>query len=704
MAKKKKIKTTPVVKEAPVIEEVAAPEPEKAAATIALPIALHVNDRVWLGCSVLIVAIAAFLRFFMLALKPFHHDEGVNGFFLKTLFKDGIYKYDPANYHGPTLYYISVAFAKVFGLETVPVRVSMSIFGVLMVVLVLYFRKYLGTVGTLVAALFVALSPGMVFISRYFIHEIFFVFLSLAIVLSVVFFIEKRKAGPGAIAWMSLILFVSLAPSALNLAKFVGGSNEGALLAFRIAFFLGEAALVYYLMRKLLLWDEGRPIYLLLASSSVALFFATKETAFITLGTMLIACASVWAWKRIRASKPFEKNWFNIVLAVHGVLIAAAIFKRESIADGGKWLSDTFMPVSKPTENFVFFAIIFMLVVAAVAWVMFLSDLRKTNETEFYEPVETTWQNFRGGLGQRTNLIFIIAGVATAFIYLSVLFFTSFFTYAEGISKAFEAYAIWTKTGNKDHTQSGLVGYLKWGMKVEAPIMIFSVLGGLITIMKAKHRVAMFTAFWALGLLMAYSIIPYKTPWLALSFLLPMCLVAGYGIGELFASKNKNLRLSAAVLAILGSGVLAYQTYQQNFVRYDDEDMSYVYAHTRRGFLDMISEIERYADKSGKGKDATIEIVSPDYWPMTWYMNDYGKANFHGNLVDASTAELIVAKKNDQDAAMIQKYSLHYKFAGVYPLRPGVNLVLLVRKDLADGKDQDVNKVLEYKTVPGYTQ
>jgi len=242
-----------------------------------------------------------------------------------------------------------------------------------------------------------------------------------------------------------------------------------------------------------------------------------------------------------------------------------------------------------------------------------------------------------------------------AFVYVSVLFFTSFFTYAEGVGKAFEAYAIWTKTGNKDHTQSGLTGYIKWGMKIEGPIMILSFLGAFIALLKGKHRFATFTAFWAMGLFAAYSIIPYKTPWLALSFLLPMCIIAGYGIGELFSSRNKNIKYAAGALAVVGAAVLVYQSYQQNFVRYDDEDMTYVYAHTRRGFLDMIKEIERYADKSGKGKDSTIEIVSPDYWPMTWYMNPYGKANFHGSLVDASTSEMIVAKKNDQDTAIIQK-------------------------------------------------
>src|SRR5580765_8689316 len=84
-------------------------------------------DYFWLGSAGLITAIAAFLRFFWLDLKPLHHDEGVNGFFLTNLVKDGIYKYDPGNYHGPTLYYIALPFAKLFGLQTIPVRMSVAI-------------------------------------------------------------------------------------------------------------------------------------------------------------------------------------------------------------------------------------------------------------------------------------------------------------------------------------------------------------------------------------------------------------------------------------------------------------------------------------------------------------------------------------------------------------------------------------------------
>lgn len=577
-------------------------------------------DYLWLAGCFLITATAAFLRFFQLELKPFHHDEGVNGYFLTTLFRDGVYRYDPANYHGPDLYYFALAFSKIFGLNTTSVRASVAIFGVLTVVLAFYLKNYIGKTGSLAAGFFLALSPGMVFISRYFIHEILFIFFSLAAVVAVLFFVEQRRAGIFAIAWTVLLLFVCFLPSALNLADTLG-KTATAIWAFRLAFVAVEGALIFFVVRMLLSWDEGRPIYLILASASAVLLFATKETAFITLGTMLIACVCVWLWRRIYAGA-----------------------------------------FGAPKPNKI-------------------------------EPVDLTWANFRTKLGDKANLILIIAAVAVVFIYVGVLFFSSFFTYAEGVGKAFEAYAIWTKTGNKDHTQNGMWAYLKWAMKIESPIVILSAIGSLIALAKARHRFAVFTAFWAFGLFLAYTIIPYKTPWLALSFLLPMCIVAGYAVNELLRSNDIAQKILGGVLALVAASVLAYQTYDLNFERYDDEEMPYVYAHTRRGFLDLIRQIEYYADKSGKGKEATIEVVSPDYWSMPWYLNDYKKANFHGRLVDASTAEMIVAKKTDQDAEVVARYSPHYKYAGEFPLRPGVDLILLVRKDLADSDAKEIYEV-----------
>ncbi|MEP7211712.1 MAG: hypothetical protein ABI791_01455 [Acidobacteriota bacterium] len=575
-----------------------------------------ISDPVWYASGALVTLVAIFLRFYDLGLKPFHHDEGVNGFFLTNLFRDGLYKYDPANYHGPTLYYIALAFAKVFGLETVTVRASVAVFGVLTVILTLFLWRYLGKIGSLSAALFLALSPGMVFISRYFIHETLFVFLSLAIAASIVFFLEKRRAGIVAIGSLVLILLVCFLPSTLTLANYLSEKIAVSVWVFRGAFFLVEVGLVIAVVRMVMTWNNGRPIYLILASACASLYFATKETAFITLGTMAIACVCVWIWRRM--------------------------YKPSTDADRSDEIDDSFL----------------------------------------------NWANFRRALGERTDLLLITAAAAAVFIYLGVLFFSSFFTYPEGVKAAFEAYALWTKTGSKDHTQNGMWAYFEWGYQSELPIFVLSAVGTVIAFVKARHRFAMFAGLWALGLLAAYTIIPYKTPWLALSFLLPMCLVAGYGINELVRAKNASLRTLGVILTLAASVWMTYQTYDTNFVRYADEDMPYVYAHTKREFLDLMAEIDRYADKSGKGKDAKIEIVSPDYWPMVWYLRDYKQANFHGQLVDTNDAEMIIAKKGDQDAEVIRRYSARYEYVASYALRPGVDLVLLVRKDLADdGKE-----------------
>lgn len=661
------------------------------------------TDHAWLILAGIITAIAAFLRFFDLALKPLHHDEGVNGFFLTNLARDGVYKYDPANYHGPTLYYIALPFVELFGLRTIPIRVSVAIFGVLTVVLVFYLKRYIGRSGSLLAALFLALSPGMVFISRYFIHEIIFVFLSLAIVVAVLFFIEKRVPGPCAIAWMVLILFTCFLPSSLNLAGYIGGQSEGAVWAFRIAFFIVESVLVYYVARMLINWEGGRPIYLLLASACASLLFATKETTFITLGTMVIAFFCIWIWRGIHAGETYKKHWFNVLLAMHAIAAAAALYYRQNLIDGAKWLYENFLGPDKVQAGFVFYSIVFLALTALVTWIIYLLAPRDNNDNTFDEPNELTWRAFSSRLGTGSDRLVIIAAAAMVFVYIGVLFFSSFFTYKDGVGKAFEAYAVWSKTGTKDHTMHGVFGYVKWMMKVESPLLIFSALGSVMTFIWGRHRFAMFAALWAGGLFAAYSIIPYKTPWLALSFLLPMCIVAGYAIGRLIDSNNIALKVAAVILTISGTSVLSYQTYSLNFVRYDDEEMTYVYAHTKRGLHDLIERIEYYAEKSGRGKEATIEIVSPDYWPMTWYLVDHKQANFHGRLVDASTAEMIVAKKDDQDVEVIRRYSTHYKYVGVYPLRPGVNLVLLVKKGLADADAMDPYKIVEYESIPGYT-
>ncbi len=57
------------------------------------------------------------------------------------------------------------------------------------------------------------------------------------------------------------------------------------------------------------------------------------------------------------------------------------------------------------------------------------------------------------------------------------------------------------------------------------------------------------------------------------------------------------------------------------------------------------------------------------------------------------TEKMIVAKKNEQDAEIVSRYAIRYRVAGEYPLRPGVDLILLVRRDIADPDTKDIYSV-----------
>jgi len=109
-----------------------------------------------------------------LGVRPPHHDESVNGWFVDGIFNRGYYQYDPQNYHGPLYFYILTFFEKLFGRSIEVLRWPTILFGWLVTATPFLFRRWLSNRGAWIAAFFLAVSPAMVFFSRYAIHEMGF--------------------------------------------------------------------------------------------------------------------------------------------------------------------------------------------------------------------------------------------------------------------------------------------------------------------------------------------------------------------------------------------------------------------------------------------------------------------------------------------------------------------------------------------------
>jgi uncharacterized protein (TIGR03663 family) len=154
----------------------------------------------WFGLLV-VLGVALGMRLPQLGLRPLHTDEAVHSIKFRGLWEEGVYRYDPHEYHGPVLYYSTVPIARLGGdrpfaeLKEATLRVVPALFGVALIPVLWLVRKGQGRWGTLWAGVFTAVSPAMVFYSRYYIHETLLVFFTFLFIAASWCYLRSRKPG-----------------------------------------------------------------------------------------------------------------------------------------------------------------------------------------------------------------------------------------------------------------------------------------------------------------------------------------------------------------------------------------------------------------------------------------------------------------------------------------------------------------------------
>ncbi len=123
----------------------------------------------WIEIGILLLAVV--LRVLLLDIKPAHFDEGVNGWFADQMTRQGFFRYDPTNYHGPLHFYAVFVSQTLFGRNLWALRLPAIIAGLLAVWALLRYREFFGPTTARLAALAMAVSPACVFYGRYSIHE-----------------------------------------------------------------------------------------------------------------------------------------------------------------------------------------------------------------------------------------------------------------------------------------------------------------------------------------------------------------------------------------------------------------------------------------------------------------------------------------------------------------------------------------------------
>jgi len=117
--------------------------------------------------------------------RPMHGDEAVHAYKFHDLWKQGVYRYDPNEYHGPTIYYAELPVVWLKDIKSfnevreADYRLPIVLFGAGMLLVLIPLHDALGKHGTLISALLLGISPAFVFYSRDYIQEILLAFFTL---------------------------------------------------------------------------------------------------------------------------------------------------------------------------------------------------------------------------------------------------------------------------------------------------------------------------------------------------------------------------------------------------------------------------------------------------------------------------------------------------------------------------------------------
>jgi len=290
-----------------------------------------------------------------------------------------------------------------------------------------------------------------------------------------------------------------------------------------------------------------------------------------------------------------------------------------------------------------------------------------------------------------------IIGAILVGVTLIVFFYSGNFRYWRGLEGLYQTFLPWTKTavdaaghGKPDFDLFPLVPpfvahvpalgalanfKLNWyWIRLLLDYEWFAVAGLLFSFrfFLGGNPALRFLAIYGLGVLLAYSIVPYKTPWCIISIAWPF-LFLGAALLE-FIAKQSN-RLVAVLVALPLFAHAAWKSYDLNFVRFDNAKERYVYVQTFREYRNFVDPILEKGAKNPESKTKLSGLVLlSSYFPIPWDLGEFpniGYYNADSAWPQKLDADFIVVEEDKADK--LEKGLKDRYFTKDFRLRDGMD-------------------------------
>jgi len=690
-----------------------------------------------------VILLGVVLRFWGLGIKPLHHDESLHAYFAMVLLHNNVdnwstcfstaaascYRYDPLT-HGPFQFHIIALVYQIsqwlgapdHGINTTTVRIAAATFGSAIVALPFFLRDYLGKMGAWLSCFLLAISPGLVYYSRFAREDIYMACFTLLTVVATARYVRDRK--PGWLITAALAFTFSYATKESTfLVIGIFGSFLGALLAWELG------------VRWLL--GPRTPEPLTLAQSDTE--EATEQDA------SLLAAST--AAEPVTAKKTKRRFWPRtaapwVVLIYFIVIGVIAKWLLGVVGNLSRYVTANTTNTNHANAVVAQLKQVTQMVLPWLGILLVILIVYLLLRDQFATPKEG-----RHGIAKRIDpekqplldTIFTMpwthwffAVVLSWFVFM--LLFTVLFTnIATGIGDGiWQGLYYWLQQQQVARGGQPWFYYLLLIPLYEQIGVVFG-LAGVIYALVRPTRLRLFLVYWFVGNLVIYTWAGEKMPWLMIHITMPLMILAAialqpaassiwYAIKQRFVTtsavstakdeirdpvttdvvvpvvteeipiipimppvpastapvvaptprrRSPRLSLVASILIAVSALLLLLPTlqnmYQVSFVHEADAPYEMmIYVQTSTDINIVMDKIQQVDQKLYHGNHAVpIGVTNDTTWPFAWYLRDYTNVCFNyptGCQSTASTYPIILGSGDGELASMQQQDAQTYQY------------------------------------------
>lgn len=258
-----------------------------------------------------------------------------------------------------------------------------------------------------------------------------------------------------------------------------------------------------------------------------------------------------------------------------------------------------------------------------------------------------------------------LTAVSLAGVFLIVLFYSGMFFDFPSLKGLYETFGTWFRTGadaaGHDKPAYAILGLNFYWLALFARYEWPALLGFIFCFFLASPSDARLrlVAIYAAGILLAYSLIPYKTPWCSISLIWPFLLLFGAAVA-LVASRWKTAAWIAGILLLLASMAC---TIRLNFFHYTDEKEPYVYVQTYSDIATLTHPLLTLAEKEPRYYFLRGQILLESYYPIPWMLGDFPGVGYYNkdNMPSALNGDFIVVEESRSQEVEARLTHPYYK-------------------------------------------